>query len=67
MTKIVTGEFMVDFSTDNINELPEDFQIERKLTELFSVALDEYLYKVKVDTHEPYILSCSYLTVEDEE
>ena len=64
--KIVDGSFLVNFTTENINELPSARQMNNELQELFAAVLDNYLSSKNIEGNEVHLILCDDFTIEDE-
>ena len=64
--KIVDGSFLVNFTTENINELPSARQMNNELQELFAAVLDNYLSSKNIEGSEVHLILCDDFTIEDE-
>jgi len=65
--KQVDGSFIVNFTTENINELPTDRQMNNDIQELFAAALDQYLHNKNIEGLEAHLVLCDDFTIEDKE
>ncbi len=65
--KIVEGNFIVNFTTENVNELPAASQMNSDIQELFAATLDQYLYNKKIEGLEVHLVLCDDFTIEDKE
>lgn len=65
MAKQVGGSFLLNFTTENINELPSDRQMNDEIQELFELVLDSYLSIRNIEWHEVHLISCDDFTIED--
>ena len=64
--KIVDGSFLVNFTTEDINELPSARQMNNELQELFAAVLDNYLSSKNIEGNEVHLILCDDFTIEDE-
>ncbi len=65
MTKQVDGSFLLNFTTENVNELPSARQMNNEIQELFATVLDNYLSSKNIDGHEVHLILCDDFTIED--
>ena len=65
--KQVDGSFLLNFTTENINELPSARQMNNEIQELFAVVLDNYLSNKNIEGNEVHLILCDDFTIEDYE
>tara|TARA_R110000850_G_scaffold165803_3_gene290858 strand:+ start:5700 stop:5903 length:204 start_codon:yes stop_codon:yes gene_type:complete len=65
--KQVDASFLVNFTTENISELPSARQMNHDLQELFAAALDHYLSDKNIEGNEVHLILCDDFTIEDYE
>ena len=63
--KQVDGSFLLNFTTENINELPGARQMNNEIQELFAAVLDNYLSNKNIEGNEVHLILCDDFTIED--
>ena len=64
--KRVSGEYYLEFTTEQGCCLPKPRQLDHEIQELFAAVLDSYLHKKGVETNEVHlILSNGGIDIED--
>ncbi len=63
--KQVDGSFLLNFTTENINELPSARQMNNEIQELFAAVLDDYLSNKNIEGNEVHLILCDDFTIED--
>jgi hypothetical protein len=64
--KRVVGEYYLEFTTEQGDNLPKPKQLDNEIQELFAAALDGYLHNKSVSTNEVHlILSNSGIDIEE--
>ncbi len=63
--KQVDGSFLLNFTTENINELPVARQMNNEIQELFAAVLDNYLSNKNIEGNEVHLILCDDFTIED--
>lgn len=54
--KKVTGEYCLEFTTEQFEQLPKMRQLDNELQELFAATLDKYLSDKGIQTHEVHLV-----------
>ena len=67
MQKQVDGSFIVNFTTENVNELPTARQMSNDIQELFAATLDQYLHNKNIEGSEVHLVLCDDFSIEDKE
>lgn len=65
--KEVDGSFLLNFTTENVNELPSERQMNNEIQELFATVLDNYLSNKNIEVDEVHLIQCDNFTIEDYE
>lgn len=66
--KKVSGEYYLEFTTEQGSCLPKHRQLDNDIQELFAATLDSYLHKKGIQTNEVHlILSNGGIDIEDVE
>lgn len=55
-SKRVTGEYHLEFTTEQYDCLPKMRQLDNELQELFAATLDNYLHKKGIETQEVHLI-----------
>ena len=63
--KQIDGNFMVSFTTENVNELPTARKMNDDIQELFAAVLDQYLSNKNIEGNEVHLVLCDDFTIED--
>ncbi len=51
-----TGEYYLEFTTEESSALPKARQLDNEIQELFAAALDSYLHRKGVSTNEVHLI-----------